>query len=165
MLYSMDTLSSNVHDWLHCDIKCIGRWFNHTGTVMYKNFKSLLIHAAKGPDYGQYLDNLAAFYTTRTTYRLHHPVVTVTIIGTENSCAANCCPAHRHSANLQLSARLILSPNTNMNRITMVDRTGKQLILQFQPLAGGYSMFTFPVVRKLYRYTIGPAVRSGPTRT
>ena len=86
----MDTLSSNVHDWLHCDTKCIGRWFNHTGTVMYKNFKSLLIHAAKGPDYGQYFDNLAAFYTTRTTYRLHHPVVTVTIIGTENSCAANC---------------------------------------------------------------------------
>ena len=73
----MDTLSSNVHDWLHCDIKCIGRWFNHTGTVMYKNFKSLLIHVAKGPDYGQYFDNLAAFYTTRTTYRLHHPVVTV----------------------------------------------------------------------------------------
>ena len=29
---------------------------------MYKNFKSLLIHVAKGPDYGQYLDNLAAFH-------------------------------------------------------------------------------------------------------
>ena len=79
---------------------------------------------------------------------------------TENSCAANCCRAHRHSANLQLSARLILPPNTNMNRITMAHRTGKQLILQLQPLAGGYSMFAFPVVRKLYRYTIGPAVRS-----
>ena len=31
-----------------------------------------------------------------------------------------------------------------------------QLILEFQPVAGAYRMCTFPVVRKLYRDTIGP---------
>ena len=50
------------YEALDIAIASITKRFDQPGYAMYKNLESLLVHAANGQDYDQYLGNVAAFY-------------------------------------------------------------------------------------------------------